>query len=77
MEPLFPSLDEPELKSKAPLTPAAPAFVLRILTVPLVVAVPSPLEILRAPPVCTVLRPENTDATPPAPLVPLPTVSES
>jgi len=58
--PLFPPLEDPELKTKSPETPATPAFTLRIDTAPLVVAVPSPLPMLTAPPVFTVLRPENT-----------------
>jgi hypothetical protein len=48
--PEFPPLDDPELNIKAPLTPDCPAFVLRIIMEPLLVAVPSPLDKLRAPP---------------------------
>jgi hypothetical protein len=55
--PLLPLLALPELKTSMPLLPASPAFVLRIVTMPLVVAVPSPLPKLTAPPVLTVLRP--------------------
>jgi hypothetical protein len=73
--PLFPPLDDPELKSNAPLPPVYPALALRIVTVPLVVAVPSPLDMLKAPPVWTEERPEYTAAFPPVPLVPLPTVA--
>jgi hypothetical protein len=75
--PLFPPLDDPELNNIAPLTPNSPAFTLRIVTVPLVVAVPSPLDTLKAPPVWTALRPENTEAAPPEPLSPLPTARAS
>ena len=57
-DPLFPLLALPELKSRTPLVPTAPEFDERILIVPLLVAVPSPLETLIAPPVLTVLRPE-------------------
>ena len=53
----MPPLELPELNTKAPLTPLTPEFVLRIVTTPLVVAVPSPAAMLTAPPVCTVLRP--------------------
>jgi hypothetical protein len=71
--PLFPLLELPEENTRTPETPASPAFVLRIVTAPLVDSVPSPLLKLNVPPVCTVLRPENTCMPPPAPLVPLPT----
>jgi hypothetical protein len=57
--PLFPVFDEPELKTSAPLTPVVPLFALRIVTTPLDVDVPSPLLRLTAPPVCTVLRPDD------------------
>jgi hypothetical protein len=67
-------LDEPELKTSAPLTPVVPLFALRIVTTPLDVDVPSPLLRLTAPPVCTVLRPAEACTDPPTPLVPLPTV---
>jgi hypothetical protein len=58
--PLLPLLEEPELKISTPDTPAVPALALRKVTKPLVVAVPSPAPRLSAPPVLTVLRPENT-----------------
>jgi len=55
--PLFPLLALPELNTSIPLVPVFPAFMLRIETMPLLVAVPSPLDTLNAPPECTVLRP--------------------
>jgi hypothetical protein len=55
--PLLPVTAVPVLKYKAPLPPAAPPFVERIFTSPLVVAVPSPLTKLNKPPVLVVLRP--------------------
>ena len=55
--PLLPLLELPELKINTPETPFVPALALRIVTEPLVVAVPSPDATLTAPPVCTVLRP--------------------
>jgi len=57
MLPVFPLLLVPVLKKSAPLTPASPAFELRITTAPLLDAVPSPDEMRTAPPVSTVLRP--------------------
>jgi hypothetical protein len=74
MRPLLPLLEEPELKTNSPDTPCLPALKLRIITAPLVLAVPSPLPMLTAPPVFEVLRPEKTCTDPPAPEVPLPTV---
>jgi len=75
--PLFPEDALPELNTNIPLTPCVPAFMLRITTAPLVVAVPSPAAILMAPPVLTVLRPAVICTAPPAPLVPLPTDSSN
>jgi hypothetical protein len=49
--PELPPLLEPVLKNKEPLTPNLPAFKLRITTLPLVVAVPSPDEMRTTPPV--------------------------
>jgi hypothetical protein len=60
MEPVEPELDVPELKTRAPLTPASPAFAERIEMAPLDVANPSPLIKPIAPPVCAVLRPAAT-----------------
>ncbi|MEC8428447.1 MAG: hypothetical protein VXZ35_08475, partial [Pseudomonadota bacterium] len=72
--PLFPLLADPELNTSRPLTPFVPAFALRIEITPLLVAVPSPLSKLSAPPVFTLLRPDSTLTPPPDPLVPLPTL---
>jgi len=44
-------LEVPVEKNKAPLDPTDPLFVDRIITAPLVVAVPSPLTKLNTPPV--------------------------
>jgi hypothetical protein len=51
IKPVFPTLLEPVLKNNEPLTPNLPAFKLRITTLPLVVAVPSPDEMRTTPPV--------------------------
>jgi hypothetical protein len=53
--PVAPELDVPELNVITPLTPAVPAFALRTVIAPLVVAVPSPVVIEIEPPVRTVL----------------------
>ena len=60
------------LNTNMPQLPSFPALMLRIVTAPLDVAVPSPLAKLNAPPVLLVLRPEKSYTLPPAPLVPLP-----
>jgi hypothetical protein len=57
MAPEFPDDVVPELKTSAPLTPATPELADRMLTIPELVAVPSPDPILTSPPVFTVLRP--------------------
>ena len=75
MLPLLPLLVDPELKNSDPLNPFVPAFSLRITTVPLLEAVPSPDEIRTTPPVCTMLRPACTYKSPPTPLVPAPTLT--
>jgi hypothetical protein len=49
--PLLPLLAVPELKTSIPEAPFVPAFAVRILRLPLVVAVPSPLSTVKAPPV--------------------------
>ncbi len=77
MRPLFPLLDDPELNTNDPLLPLTPAFMLRMVTNPLLEAVPSPLDTLRTPPDAAVLRPESTCKLPPAPQVPLPTVTSN
>ena len=48
--PLSPPLAVPELNTNIPLVPDAPALADRIFTVPLLVAVPSPLSIDTDPP---------------------------
>ena len=73
--PLLALIDVPELKTSRPLTPVLPEFAVRIVILPLLLAVPSPVSKLRKPPVCTVLTPARTPTRPADPLVPLPTVS--
>jgi len=58
--PELPLVAVPVLKYSAPLAPLVPPFADRILTMPLVVAVPSPLTKLNKPPVFTVLKPAAT-----------------
>ena len=65
----------PVANQDAPPTPVVPALADRTVTLPLLVAVPSPEPNIKAPPVFTVLRPANACTLAPAPLVPLPTVS--
>ena len=60
IEPLVPELLVPELNTNTPLTPVAPAFALLIVIEPLVLAIPAPVVIPTAPPVCTVLCPDVT-----------------
>ena len=55
IEPDVPELDVPELNTNTPLTPFAPALAVRIVTAPLVLAIPWPLVTPTAPPVSTVL----------------------
>ena len=50
MYPLSPELAEPELNTRMPLVPDAPAFAVRTLILPLVVARPSPLSTVKCPP---------------------------
>jgi hypothetical protein len=54
MAPVLPLLLDPELKTRAPLEPAVPELAERIVTLPLVVDVPSPLTMLIAPPLAAV-----------------------
>jgi hypothetical protein len=65
IEPELPLLVVPELNTKAPLIPFAPAFTVPTVMAPLVVAVPAPLLIVTAPPVCTVPAPAVTAMAPP------------
>jgi hypothetical protein len=55
MAPEEPEFDVPELNESRPLTPLSPAFEVRIVIAPLVLAIPWPLAKLMAPPVWTVL----------------------
>jgi hypothetical protein len=50
IKPVEPPLEVPVLNSKFPLTPAAPALGVVMVTLPLEVASPDPLERCRAPP---------------------------
>jgi len=58
--PELPLLVEPELKISTPEVPLTPALAVRMMAMPLVVAVPSPALTLNTPPVWTVLRPAAT-----------------
>jgi hypothetical protein len=49
--PLLPVLLTPELKTRTPLLPLAPLFILLITTEPEVVVVPSPEDTISVPPV--------------------------
>ena len=55
IDPLLPELLVPELNNNTPLTPVAPAFALRIVIAPLLVAMPAPPTTPTAPPVWIVL----------------------
>jgi hypothetical protein len=70
-----PELAVPELKTSTPLEPVAPPFADRITTLPLDVAMPCPLIMLTEPPVSTWLSEDVSVRYPPAPLVPMPTVT--
>ena len=51
IDPVLPVLDVPDEKISIPLTPASPELAVRIVMMPLDVAVPSPVDMPRAPPV--------------------------
>ena len=68
----LPELEVPLLNTNIPLIPAVPELEDLILIDPLDVAVPSPLSIVKAPPVKSLLRPDWTRKYPPAPHEPLP-----
>ena len=71
--PLLPESALPELKSSRPLLPELPPFALKIIILPLLVAVPSPPWYQIAPPEDGVLRAASSARLPPLPEVPLPT----
>mmetsp|Transcript_5529 Transcript_5529/g.7093 ORF Transcript_5529/g.7093 Transcript_5529/m.7093 type:complete len:143 (+) Transcript_5529:918-1346(+) len=75
--PLFPLFALPELKTSRPLGPAVPPFAVLIDTIPLDVAVPSPVMYVIAPPVIPTLRPAETKMQELAPDVPLPLVMQT
>ena len=56
-QPLLPSFEDPVLNTKLPLEPETPEFEERTATMPLLVAVPSPVSSFMTPPVDVVLRP--------------------
>jgi hypothetical protein len=58
--PVLPLLLEPVLKISTPEVPLTPALAVRMMAMPLVVAVPSPAVTLKTPPVFTKLRPAAT-----------------
>jgi hypothetical protein len=68
-----PPFDVPDEKLNAPLTPAAPEFIVYSVSAPLLVAEPYPDATVTTPPVLTVLSPADTATLPPAPVLPLPT----
>jgi hypothetical protein len=74
-EPVDPELDVPELNASRPDVPVVPAFALRSVTEPLVVAVLAPLTISRWPPVTLPPKPDAISSWPPCPpvvLLPVP-----
>jgi hypothetical protein len=73
-EPDEPELLVPELNVRRPVTPPSPAFEVRIVIAPLVLAMPCPLVRPMAPPVSLLLSPEVMVINPPTPLLPVPTV---
>jgi hypothetical protein len=77
MAPEFPDVVVPELKTSAPLTPATPELEDRMLTIPELVAVPSPDPILTSPPVSVVPTPAYISTKAPEPDVPLPTATST
>ena len=56
--PLLPILETPELNTRSPLVPLAPPFEVRMLVMPLLADVPSPLCVITVPPADVILRPE-------------------
>ena len=56
--PLFPDTADPELNTRHPLTPESPLFADITHTLPLDVAVPSPLVMRKTPPLADVDRPD-------------------
>jgi hypothetical protein len=63
---------DPEEKESAPLIPAVPAFAVLIITLPLLLAVPDPLCIDRAPPVPDDDIPALSRIVPPSAAEPVP-----
>ena len=74
--PLFAPFDVPELNLSWPLNPVVPALAETTEMLPLLLVLLLAAHIARAPPDCTGFRPEESDAAPPRPLVPLPTQKE-
>ena len=71
--PLFAPFDVPELNVSWPLNPIVPALAETTEMLPLLLVLLRAARIARAPPDCSGFRPEESDAAPPRPLVPLPT----
>jgi hypothetical protein len=73
IEPLLPLLAVPDFSVKLPLVPLLPAFAVRTVKAPLLVADPNPVTRDIEPPVTSVLSPELTTTRPPTYVSPLPT----
>lgn len=65
----------PELNARRPVDPGVAPFAVKRHTLPVLEDVPSPVVNERDPPVDAVLAPSTRLIRPPAPLVPLPTVT--
>jgi len=72
--PLFPLLEVPVLSKILPLTPLAPEFAVVNTSDPLEDPGAYPLLIITRPPVAPVDGPDESNISPPAPLLPEPTV---
>eukprot|EP00952_Eustigmatos_sp_NYUAD-ZCMA_P012968 51812-Eustigmatos_ZCMA.PRE.1 len=75
--PLLPLLVVPELNTSRPLAPEVPALAVRMVTEPLLDALPAPVVTSIDPPVAVELSPDRTETRPPDPLLPLPTLRNS
>ena len=74
MDPDDPLVTAPELKLSMPLSPFVPASNVRITNDPLLDIVPLPEYNVTEPPVAASVAPASKPTSPPAPLLPLPTV---
>ena len=76
MAPEVPPLAVPVENVNAPLTPNVPALTVCIITEPLDVSRPAPVDSEIEPPVAAVEDPALADISPPTPVLPDPTASE-